>query len=103
MAKIFDRLSNAIAGIRKYSPAVATALQGITTGVSTLESQLQKMQAQRPANQTDLQNASSTVKGLKTHVQTLVSALREGNGKPAATGTTSVASAVPSTGSGGGS
>lgn len=82
MSKIFDRLSNAIAGLKKHGPDVPTALQEIATCVDALETHLQQMQAQKPANQTDLQHASSTVQGLRGHVQTLVSALHAGSGKP---------------------
>lgn len=99
MGKIFDKLSNTIASIKKSRPAIGAALQGVTTSIDTLETQLQQMHARKPANQADLQSASSTVQGLKANVQALVSALHGGSVK---TGEVVPPPQAPAAGSGGG-
>jgi septal ring factor EnvC (AmiA/AmiB activator) len=103
MGKIFDRLKNAIANVKKHTPAVGAALQSITTNLDTLENQIQQMQAQKPAIQTQLQSAAHTVQALKLQVHALVSALQTGNAAASATGTPPAQPSAASTASGSGS
>ena len=97
MGKIFDKLSNAIAGLKKQHPAIGASLQGITTNIDTLETQIRQMQAQNPAIQADLQSASSTIQELKTQAEALVAALQAGVSKPATVGAPPAAPSAPST------
>jgi hypothetical protein len=79
MGKIFDKLSGAIANLKKTNPGIATSLQGITANLDNLENQIQQMQAQKPTVQTQLQAAAGTVQSLKTQVQALLTALQSGS------------------------
>jgi ABC-type transporter Mla subunit MlaD len=101
MGKVLDKLESALAGVKKKSPEIGAIVQNITTQVDTLDAQLQQMQAQKPANQTELHNAANTVQALKGQVQSLVSALQQPASKSTAAASPPATSSTPTSSSGG--
>jgi phage shock protein A len=89
MSNLKDKLTSAVTSHKGQNPQIEAAVQGITTDIEALETQMEQMLAQKPVNPADLENAANTTQALKIQVQALLSALGSGKSTPPTSSTPS--------------